>query len=516
MRINYNQKELGSVTTPYKTAEYLVSKLGEIRRDQLVLDPCVGPGIFIKILIKKGVRRDQIHVFDINPEYGDHLNIEGIYFEQKDTLLSLTEKDYNKYDYIIGNPPYLNKSSSYVRQNRKALKKIYGKINSHETYSMFIVNSIWRLKKGGKLAFITSDSFLTLRTHQRLREFILNNCLINELTLAPQDLFSNQNVNTSPAIIVLTKFSKKSQRERRLNNPIKVITRLKNEEEYQKPRKVIILAQKNYLALPFNIFYTDIEPQIIKFFKKAPKLETYIKGYIGMHTHNNKKYIAAIEGTFLAEIYEKRKIRGENITDQYKVISREKLNKSNWKPYLKRGGAEQYYRPIMEAVDWRESSRKVYDIPDNVPFEREGIVISGVSSRLAARFMPKGCYWDSNKAIGCIISEEGLSIEYTLGLLNSSLYNYLAKGIINNTNSIQLSGIHALPIIVPESETKLLVEKYVKKILIHLKDDSRYNYEREQSEIDNLIFNMHQKRLNFPKSLKQKLDKHFSIYNLKS
>ena len=515
MEIKYNQKELGLVTTPYKTAKYLISKLGDISGDQLILDPCVGPGIFVKLLIKNGVGRDQINAFDINPHYGVNLKVLGIHFEQKDTLLSLTEKDYNIYDYIIGNPPYLNKSSSYVRQNRNELKKIYGKINSHETYSMFIVNSILRLKEGGKLAFITSDSFLTLRTHQRLRKFIISNCLINELTLAPQDLFSNQNVNTSPAIIVLTKNSNKHQKEKRLNNLIKVVTRLKNEDEYLKPRKVIRLTQKNYQTLPFNIFYTDIEPKVIEFFEKAPKLETYMRGYIGMHTHNNKKYIAAIEGTSLAKIYTKRKIKGEFSIDQYKVIPRENLNNKNWKPYLKRGGAEQYYRPIIEALDWRERSRKIYDIPDNVPFESEGIVISGVSSRLAARYMAKGCYWDSNKAIGCIISEDGLSIEYVLGLLNSSFYNYLAKGIINNTNSIQLSGIHALPMIIPEPETKLLIEKYVKKIMNHLKHDCLYNYDNEQIEIDNLVFNMHKKLFNFPESLKKKLDKNFSIYNLK-
>ncbi|MFX1587747.1 MAG: Eco57I restriction-modification methylase domain-containing protein, partial [Promethearchaeota archaeon] len=72
-------------------------------------------------------------------------------------------------------------------------------------YSMFIVNSIWRLKEGGKLGFITSDSFLTLSTHKKLRNFILENCLIHEILLPPRDLFSKQGVSTSPAIIILTK-----------------------------------------------------------------------------------------------------------------------------------------------------------------------------------------------------------------------------------------------------------------------------------------------------------------------
>ena len=108
--------------------------------------------------------------------------------------MALYPNSYNEFDFIIGNPPYLNKASAYIRKNKQKLKQIYGKINAHETYAMFIANSIWRLKEGGKLGFITSDSFLTLSTHKRLRNFILNNCKINEILLAPPNLFFNQNV----------------------------------------------------------------------------------------------------------------------------------------------------------------------------------------------------------------------------------------------------------------------------------------------------------------------------------
>jgi len=142
-------------------------------------------------------------------------------------------------------------------------------------------------------------------------------------------------------------------------------------------------------------------------------------------------------------------------------------------------------------------------------------VISGVSSRLAARYMPKGCYWDSNKAIGCVILNDSISIDYALGLLNSSLYNYLAKGIINNTNSIQLSGIHVLPFIMPDSETENLVRKYVNIIIEQLKKDKSYNYENEQRIIDNLIFSFYKREFDLPESLKEKLDNNYSIYRKK-
>jgi len=477
-----------------------------------VCDPCVGPGVFISSLLKAGVNSNQIFTFDVNPMYKNKIKSLSVSFKEQDSLLSLTPDSYDAYDYIVGNPPYLNKASSYVREHRRELKKIYGKINAHETYSMFMINGIWRLKEGGKLGFITSDSFLTLRTHAKLRRFILDNCLINEILLAPSNLFDEQNVSTSPAIIILTKCSGKQNKGKRKNNIMKIIPRVKSEEEYLNPSITQEIKQEKYELLPFNLFFIDLEEQVIEMFEKSPKLENHIKGYIGMHTHDNLKYIAAVEGTELAEIFTRRNEKIQDKQKKHSQIIERDLSSNEWKPYLKRGGGEQYYRPIMEALDWQAESISIYDIPKNVPFEEEGIVISGVSSRLAARYMPKGCYWDSNKAIGFIIEDKSISIEYALGVLNSSLYNYLAKGIINNTNSIQITGIHALPCIIPDLKTKKEVEQLVRNIIEKKRKNLDYNYNEEQRMIDDIIFNFHAKQFNFPFELKKKLDKQFSCY----
>lgn len=476
------------------------------------MDPCVGPGIFVTKLLESGIDNKQIYTFDINTNYKGEIEKFGISFKKQDTLLSLYPDSYLEFDFIVGNPPYLNKASAYVKKNKTMLRNIYGKINAHETYSMFLVNSIWRLKEGGKLGFITSDSFLTLSTHKKLRRFILNNCLINEILLAPKDLFSNQKVSTSPVIIILTKCTGQKNKIMRENNVMRIIPRVNSEDDYRSPKDIYEIKQGKYFSFPFNIFHIDVEKEVIELFEKSPKLEDYLKGFIGMHTHNNRKYIGAVEGTSLAEIFTKR---NKSITDpdnKYKIVKKKDLEDNQWKPYLKRGGADQYYRPLMEVLDWSEKSREVYDIPKNVPFEEEGIVISGVSSRLAARYMPRECYWDSNKAIGFIIRKKSVSIHYMLGLLNSSLYNYLAKGIINNTNSIQISGIHALPFISPDKETKELIELQVDKIIKNKRNNLQFDFVREQKVIDNVIFNFYAKKFNFSLNLKKKLDEKFSIY----
>lgn len=506
-----NDKELGVVLTPPTTVDYIVSRLGTISSNQKVLDPCVGPGVFVKSLLKAGVDNTQIYCHDINSDYKSSIEEFGVNFKAIDNLLSFDSECHNEYDFIVGNPPYLNKASSYVRKNRAKLKQIYGKINAHETYSMFIVNSIWRLKEGGKLGFITSDSFLTLSTHTKLRSFILKNCVINEILLAPINLFDKQNVSTYPVIFFLTKCSKEENQQVRDTNLMKIIPRVKYESEYWNPPVVIEIEQKRYESLPFSIFFVNAEEQILDLFENAPKLENYLKGYIGMHTHNNKKFIAAIENTELASIFRKKSNLEKN-SELFQVISRLDLEEERWKPYLKRGGGDQYYRPIMEALDWDQDSISIYDIPKSVPFEEEGIIISGVSSRLAARYMPKGCYWDSNKAMGFIVQDRSISIEYFLGLLNSSLYNYLSKGILNNTNSIQLTGLHSLPFIKPDRETQEEISSLVKKIIENKKNDLSYDYSDEQKSIDNFIFELYTRKYNFSRKLKKRLDENYTIY----
>lgn len=458
------------------------------------------------------MNKNQIITFDLNPIFKDKMDKLGVIFKVQDSLLSLYPDSYNEFDFVIGNPPYLNKASSYVGRNKQKLRKIYGKINAHETYAMFIVNSIWRLKEGGKLGFITSDSFLTLSTHKRLRKFILNNCKINEILLAPSNLFSNQNVSTNPVIIILTKCSGRQNKGIRENNIMRIIPRMKSEDDYINPSFIDEIKQLKYNSLPSNIFFNNVDDKIIDLFEKAPELKEFLTGFIGMHTHNNRKYIAAIDGTELAETFKKRNMKIKDSNNKYKIIKKEELDSINWKPYFKRGGADQYYREIMEALDWNKESKVQYDIPKKVPFEEEGIIISGVSSRLAARYMPKGCYWDSNKAIGFITKDKSISIPYMLGLLNSFLYNYLAKGIINNTSSIQITGIHALPFIVPDNDTKQNVEKLVKNIIKNKKGDSHYDYITEQREIDKLIYNLYEKKFKFPESLAKKLETTYSIY----
>lgn len=475
------KKELGAFYTPPKTVEYMVRKLGKISSGAKILEPCGGDGIFVKELIKQGVKPSQITVWDINPNVKDFIEILGVKFECCDTLLTKNINPFfnDKFDFVITNPPYLNKQSKYIKENKLKLGKKFREIGCNDTYSMFMYLGVNFLKENGRLCFITSDTFLTLGTHTKLRDFILKNTKIKEILLAPEDLFNNDGASVKTCIINLEKCNNRYESEK---NVIKAIPRVKNESEYYSPEKLNLIKQKNYSLLESKQFYIDVPYEMIKLVADLPKITKTIDGNIGMHTHNNRKFLGAIEGTKLAERYKKQ---GKNIA------RREDIEKGLWHIYIKKGGLNGYWAEIDEVVRWDEDSRKNYDIPSYNYFLKEGLIISGISSKFSARYMPKGCLWESNKAMGFVVKDNNISLYYLIGLLNSKLYNYFMKSIINTTSSIQFKDIKQLPFKFPDKKKMIEVESIVTEIISKKKENPNYDYTKEQEKIDNIIFDIY-------------------------
>lgn len=475
------KKELGAFYTPLRTVEYMVRKLGKISPEAKILEPCGGDGIFIKELIRQGVKPSQIIVWDINPNVKKSIEDLGVQFENCDTLLTKNINPFfnDKYDFVITNPPYLNKQSKYMKENKFKLRKKFREVGCYDTYSMFMYLGVNFLKEGGKLCFIISDTFLTLGTHKRLREFILRNTKVKEILLAPENLFNNDGASVKTCVITLERCSDISEREK---NVIRAIPRVKDESEYYSPEKLNLIKQKNYFLLDSKQFYINVPYEIIKLITTLPKITEVMEGNIGMHTHNNKKYLGAIEGTNLAERYNKQ---GKNIA------KKEEIEKGLWHVYIKKGGLNGYWAEIDEAVRWDEQSRKNYDMPSYNHFFKEGIVISGISSKFSARYMPEGCLWESNKAMGFVTKNNNVSLYYLLGLLNSKLYNYFMKSIINTTSSIQFKDIKQLPFKYPDKNKMLEIKRLVESIISKKKSNLSCDYSEEQEKIDKLIFDIY-------------------------
>ncbi|HQB76161.1 MAG TPA: N-6 DNA methylase, partial [bacterium] len=154
------QKQLGAFYTPIHTVEYMVEKLTNFDKSSKLLEPSGGDGAFVSVILKnKLLKPDQITVWDINPEVKNGLNELGLKnVVIKDTLLNTDIANDSlfgceQFSHIIGNPPYLNKQSDYIKKNKHKLGNIFNEIGANDTYAMFLYLGCKLLKESCPFSF---------------------------------------------------------------------------------------------------------------------------------------------------------------------------------------------------------------------------------------------------------------------------------------------------------------------------------------------------------------------------
>lgn len=91
-----------------------------------------------------------------------------------------------KTDLIIGNPPYGVKITKDLEG--------YFELNSNDSYGAFISRSLDLLRGSGQLLYIVSNTFMTTKTHQKLREQIFNKSKIDSVFQLHRNAFSGRDV----------------------------------------------------------------------------------------------------------------------------------------------------------------------------------------------------------------------------------------------------------------------------------------------------------------------------------
>ncbi|GAD52991.1 LOW QUALITY PROTEIN: hypothetical protein MBEHAL_1751 [Halarchaeum acidiphilum MH1-52-1] len=104
----------------------------------------------------------------LREEHGD-----GRLFKMfEDTVLSLVVKNYMEYDYVVGNPPYVNiKNIPDSKQEwyKTLYKSAYGRF---DLYVLFLERGLNWLTEDGELGYITSNKFTRSKYGQKIRKII--------------------------------------------------------------------------------------------------------------------------------------------------------------------------------------------------------------------------------------------------------------------------------------------------------------------------------------------------------
>lgn len=263
-----NRYETGSYYTNKKLIKTIINNTDY--KNKTIIDPAGGTGnflIYLLLLLEKE--------FTTKSEFVNYINNYIYINEIKESSLNiylirldllsvkffnqrLNQKDFNiikkncfqkdflidfktdiKFDIIVGNPPYLG-TKSLGKDYLNKIKNEFG--FTDDLYSLFVFKSIDLLKDDGFLSFVTSSTYLTIQSKNRLRNHLIQNGLYKIIKNNPQHFA----IKTKTATFFL--------RKNKLNS-IKIL----NEYEIDKFEELRTIASK--LDTRFTIFkntHTDI------------------------------------------------------------------------------------------------------------------------------------------------------------------------------------------------------------------------------------------------------------------
>jgi adenine-specific DNA-methyltransferase len=188
-----HRKKLGQYFTQKKLRDDLLLNIP--KKDHAdILEPSCGTGEFLSSILSN-FNNPSITAYDIDPAMIEISSKQYNQNIQQADFLSLSTDQ--KFDYIIGNPPYFELALS--KEEKKKYKEIIcGRIN---IYALFIYKCIQMLKDGGILAFIIPTSINSGSYFSKLRQYIIQNCDILYLKQYGNDDFLDADQTTQSIIL---------------------------------------------------------------------------------------------------------------------------------------------------------------------------------------------------------------------------------------------------------------------------------------------------------------------------
>jgi hypothetical protein len=340
-----------------------------------------------------------------------------------------------KYDYVIGNPPYisfgLNRVGKVTAGQAQYLRMNYPHSAQYKLsyYALFLERGILALKPGGYLGYITPDSYLLGRYYSKIREFILDNCRVQELALVNAKVFGGVVVGI-PAITILQKESSEEAKSTAVVTVKKI-----NETEivptaYQYPQAYF--SEQVYKR--FRLFFLARDKAIVDKLDQAPcRFGDITKIRTGMRS----------------------------LTVQADIKSKMRQG-DTWRPGLV-SSAQVLPFGLSYQGDWLDVDPTKLNKGgwDGEVMAGPKIFLRQTGDSLIAA-VDKSGYYHLNNIHSLVVDKGELSLEYLVAILNSRLMNFyyqtvtLEKG--RSMAQVDIEMVEKLPLIIDEQRVGLLVQ----------------------------------------------------------
>ena len=168
----------GGYYTPYPIADFILKWGINDSKESEILEPSCGDGVFIHQLVKNQLPFKKLTGVEFNPEEAKKANGIGL----KNTQILNTDfhqfcnETKNRFDLIIGNPPYIRYQYFEPQQQIEA-ENIFIKAGLKysrltNAWVSFVVGSSLLLKEKGKIGFVIPAELLQVSYAKQLRQFL--------------------------------------------------------------------------------------------------------------------------------------------------------------------------------------------------------------------------------------------------------------------------------------------------------------------------------------------------------
>lgn len=290
------QKLRGAYYTPAGVAEKMVEFFQDDPSIRSVLEPSCGNGVFVQMALEKQLLKDGAKMTAIEIEAGEVKKAEErLEPSGKIRLLAMDffeyyaqNKDQERFDLILGNPPYIRYQYLEERQ-RTEMSQI---LTEHgmkanrliNTWVGFLVACVHLLGENGKIAFVIPAEILQVAYAEELRQFLAKN--LSGITLLTFEELVFPDIEQEIVIFIGEKgVQEKGIRIIGLNNLEELHTFRLPEGGFQKPGRVHEKWTKYFMNEQENRLIAQIRTD-----SRFQKMSDTALINIGITTGNNKYF----------------------------------------------------------------------------------------------------------------------------------------------------------------------------------------------------------------------------------
>ena len=317
-----------------------------------------------------------------------------------------------------------------------------------DLYELFIYKSLKQLlKNNGYLGFITPNSFYSINSFKKLREYLLNNTSIIEIIDFPYRFYPFEDVNTETTITI---YKKKFDKDNICN--LKIV----DKELQEKHRNFVNvfknedkITQKDFLILLDGIIVIKPNKLVIKLLKNSMRFKDYLtlhKGWMSVPDSIKTDKIFYNKGIF-----------------QYDEIENDKFLLNNCNKYLEGKDIHRYY---IDNVDKYVYIKDIAEKTKSWHFSKKIIlqrIVGQNKNKISATLDLDNNIVFPNANLVNLKENNDYNIELFLGILNSKLISFYWNIFIGESNTnITKKAFESIPI--PDL-SKMSEDKISKNVL---------------------------------------------------